>query len=74
MLHRDPSMTGMSTVFTISHAHKASVVHAAFDPQGEVLATGSGDETVRMWRILERPRRTSRSFEVDSMNNNQILR
>lgn len=74
MLHRDPSMTGMSTVFTISRAHNASVVHAAFDPQGEVLATGSGDETVRMWRILERPRTRGCSFEGNLMDNNQVIR
>ncbi|KAF8878796.1 WD40-repeat-containing domain protein [Gymnopilus junonius] len=50
MVHAYPSM---ERVAEIRDAHDSRVLHAALSPAGDVLATTSGDEMLKFWKIWE---------------------
>jgi cell division cycle protein 20 (cofactor of APC complex) len=47
-------------------AHEKRVLHSSLSPDGEVLATVSDDEELKLWRIFEKPVDTSKATGAKS--------
>lgn len=47
-------------------AHEQRVLHASLSPDGEVLATVSDDEELKLWRVFERPAETGKATKTGS--------
>jgi cell division cycle protein 20 (cofactor of APC complex) len=45
-------------------AHEKRVLHSSLSPDGEVLATVSDDEELKLWRIFEKPVESSKGAKV----------
>lgn len=41
--------------FAVIDAHQTRVLHAAYSPDGESIATCSSDETLKFWKVFSRP-------------------
>jgi cell division cycle 20, cofactor of APC complex len=71
-IHRYPLM---KKVATSASNHLDPVSYAAINPRGDVVATGSADETIRFWRFWEPPpRRTWHPSERNIIRSAQMLR
>ncbi|KAG8719121.1 ubiquitin-protein transferase activating protein [Ceratobasidium sp. 394] len=56
MVHSYP---GMGKVTEIKDAHDTRVLFSAMSPNGDVVATGAGDENLKFWKIWEIPKKTA---------------
>ncbi|CAE6533367.1 unnamed protein product [Rhizoctonia solani] len=56
MVHSYP---GMAKIAEIKDAHDTRVLFSAASPNGDVVATGAGDENLKFWKIWEIPKKTA---------------
>lgn len=56
MVHSYPAM---GKVVEIKDAHDTRVLFSAVSPNGDVVATGAGDENLKFWKIWEIPKKTA---------------
>ncbi|CAE6452971.1 unnamed protein product [Rhizoctonia solani] len=56
MVHSYP---GMGKIAEIKDAHDTRVLFSAASPNGDVVATGAGDENLKFWKIWEIPKKTA---------------
>ncbi|KAB5592904.1 Cell division cycle 20,5, cofactor of APC complex [Ceratobasidium theobromae] len=56
MVHSYP---GMGKITEIKDAHDTRVLFSAASPNGDMVATGAGDENLKFWKIWELPKKTA---------------
>ena len=47
------------------HGHTSRVLYCARSPNGEFVATGAGDQTLKVWRMFKRVQREDRLSHID---------
>lgn len=55
------------------HGHSYRVLYLAMSPDGESIATGSGDETIRFWKVFP-PKTTNKRLTSNLDLSNCIVR
>uniref|UniRef100_A0A6A7G4X9 Cell division cycle protein 20 homolog n=1 Tax=Hirondellea gigas TaxID=1518452 RepID=A0A6A7G4X9_9CRUS len=50
----------------VLEGHKSRVLHIALDPTGTTLCTASPDETLRLWKVFEEPKKKRNPFPCSS--------